>query len=193
MNPSDKQKQELEQETEELSLLRQEAELFRVTDDEGYQLAAGAVVELKAKAKALDTRRKEITRPIDAAKKSVMDLFRTPLNEIEKARKAFEKSMTTWDREQAEARQKLLQAAAQEKKPAKARELVKAATVTDLESPDGLTVVKSWDFEIEYPQQVPRQLCAPVPALIRQIVQREGDKANIPGVRVFEKTTYRKK
>jgi hypothetical protein len=51
------------------------------------------------------------------------------------------------------------------------------------------SVVKTvWKFEIVDAGQVPREYCEPVPGKIRKVVEALGDKANIPGVRVFPET-----
>jgi len=47
------------------------------------------------------------------------------------------------------------------------------------------SVTKRWKYEITDPQLVPREYCAPSDKLIKAQVDTFGDKADIPGVRVF--------
>lgn len=65
-----------------------------------YQEAAEELKSIKAKSKTLEDRRKAITAPLDAAKKSVMDLFRAPLAALEEAERIFKRKMITFDDEQ---------------------------------------------------------------------------------------------
>lgn len=65
-----------------------------------YAAAARELQELKGRAKALDERRKEITRPLDEAKKAILDLFRAPLAVLEEAEGVLKRSIITWDAEQ---------------------------------------------------------------------------------------------
>ncbi len=60
-------------------------EAFEVTDEPTYEIAADELKSIKAKAAALDDQRKAITRPLDEAKRAVMDLFRAPLATLERA------------------------------------------------------------------------------------------------------------
>jgi hypothetical protein len=65
-----------------------------------YSEAAEELKAIKAKSKTLEDRRKAITTPLDAAKKSVMDLFRAPLAALEEAERIFKRKMITFDDEQ---------------------------------------------------------------------------------------------
>lgn len=53
----------------------------------------------------------------------------------------------------------------------------------------GEVVTPGWDFEITTPDDVPRNLCDPSESRIRKIVSALGDKANIPGVTVWPKSS----
>jgi hypothetical protein len=54
-------------------------ESFEVSDPATFEIGADELKAIKAKASALDDQRKAITKPMDDAKKAVMDLFRGPL------------------------------------------------------------------------------------------------------------------
>lgn len=51
---------------------------FIIQGQDDYQLAADQLKQIKNKGKALDEQRKKMTQPLDSAKKSIMDFFRTP-------------------------------------------------------------------------------------------------------------------
>lgn len=73
---------------------------FEVTDDATFELAADELKSIKAKAAALDERRKSITKPMDDAKKAVMDLFRGPLALLEQAEGVLKGKMLTYQQDQ---------------------------------------------------------------------------------------------
>lgn len=62
-------------------------------------LATEILKEIKSRYKELETQRKEITAPLDKAKKAVMDLFRTPLENLEKAEKKLKAGITAYTAE----------------------------------------------------------------------------------------------
>lgn len=78
----------------------EQATFFVIDSPAMYELAADELKEIKAKAKALNDKRKAITTPIDEAKKSVMDLFRAPLDTLAKAEDSIKKAMMDYTNEQ---------------------------------------------------------------------------------------------
>lgn len=74
---------------------------FKIDSPMMFEMAGEELRTIKAKAKALEDRRKAITGPMDKAKKEVMDLFRKPLEVLEKAEGALKRTML--DYQQAEA------------------------------------------------------------------------------------------
>ena len=79
--------------------LLKKAELTISTQPE-YEIAGDVLKEVKARYKELDTQRKEITKPIDTAKKAVMDLFSPPLSLLEKAEMKIKGLMLGYTTEQ---------------------------------------------------------------------------------------------
>lgn len=73
---------------------------FEVTDDATYTLAADELVVIKARATKLDEQRKAITKPMDDAKKAVMDLFRGPLDLLAQAESILKSKMLGYQQEQ---------------------------------------------------------------------------------------------
>lgn len=71
-----------------------------VSDQMGYEVAAGILTQVKSRYKELDGQRKQITKPIDEAKKSVMELFRNPLELLEKAESYIKRVMIDYTTEQ---------------------------------------------------------------------------------------------
>lgn len=72
----------------------------KVTSNEDYQSANEKLKDIKRLYKDLDEKRKSITRPIDAAKKSVMDFFKAPLFALSESERHLKATMLDWNREQ---------------------------------------------------------------------------------------------
>lgn len=73
---------------------------FTIDSQQMYELAGGELKEISAKLKALESKRKAITGPLDKAKKEVMDLFRGPLATLEQAESAIKTAMLSYQSEQ---------------------------------------------------------------------------------------------
>ncbi len=80
------------------------ANRYKITTATEYTGAAEQLKLVKAKAKDLDTTRKNLTQPIDESKKRIMDFFRAPLQFLADAEAAIKKSMISYDNEQARIR-----------------------------------------------------------------------------------------
>ena len=65
-----------------------------------YELAGIELVELQAMFKKLEGDRFALTRPLDAVKKGIMDLYRKPLEMIESKAKAIKAGMLVFDKEE---------------------------------------------------------------------------------------------
>lgn len=73
---------------------------FDVVDATTCELAAEELKEIKRRASALDEERKKITKPLDEAKKAVMDLFRGPLDVLARAESALKGKILTFQQEE---------------------------------------------------------------------------------------------
>lgn len=94
-------------------------ESFEVTDAATFELGAEELKAIKAKAATLEDQRKAITKPMDDAKKAVMDLFRGPLDLLTKAEGVLKGKLLAYQQEEtrkaAEQRRIVEQAAAAER------------------------------------------------------------------------------
>lgn len=89
-----------------------------VQNDEQRGNILDLVKKIKTIAKGLEDERMATTRPMDEAKKQVMDLYRQPLDNLAKAESVIKKAVIDYDNEQrrkAEELQRKLQAEAEEK------------------------------------------------------------------------------
>ena len=65
-----------------------------------YENAAEFLKCIKRTAKSIEDKRKSITRPLDMAKKSIMDLFRKPLCDLSEAEGLVKRGMLAFSQEQ---------------------------------------------------------------------------------------------
>jgi hypothetical protein len=75
-------------------------EAFEVNDDATYELAAEELNAIKRRSSTLEDQRKAITKPMDDAKKAVMDLFRGPIDLLTKAEGILKGKMLGYQQEQ---------------------------------------------------------------------------------------------
>lgn len=76
------------------------AQTVAITDNKTYNEANELVRRIKEKSKDLNSRRKEITKPLDDAKKKVMELFKPPLEVMNSAEKIIKAKMIGYNEAQ---------------------------------------------------------------------------------------------
>ncbi len=82
-----------------ITLFNQAKEVAITTQPE-YDIAGTLLQKIKGREKEIESKRKEITRPLDVAKKAVMDLFRAPLEKLGIAEGNIKPGMVTFDEKQ---------------------------------------------------------------------------------------------
>ena len=68
-----------------------------ITSHKDYEYCTEQVKDIKRRWKALKAKQVEVTKPLDVARKAVMDLFRTPLELLVKAEWILKHEATVWD------------------------------------------------------------------------------------------------
>lgn len=95
------------------------AQSITIDSPEMYQTAASELQAIKRKAKDLEAQRVDLVTPLNATVKKINDLFRAPLDFLNRAETTIKASMITFDKEQerraAEERRKAEEAAAKER------------------------------------------------------------------------------
>lgn len=81
------------------------AESIEIDGPEMYEIASGQLKEVKAMSKRLEEQRKSITKPLDEAKKAVMDTFRPAMEFCDQAEGMIKRGMLGYDNEQRRIRQ----------------------------------------------------------------------------------------
>ena len=86
--------------TEESAIILTATKDVTIKTQGDYEEAAEVLGLIKRKQKALETRRKSITSPLNIAKQAIMDLFRKPLSFLAEAEIKTKDSMLAYDEEQ---------------------------------------------------------------------------------------------
>ena len=71
-----------------------------ITTPAEYEAGAGLLKEIKSRIVLLDDKRKEMTRPLDESKKRILDLFRGPIDNYEKAKQFIMRALVSYQAEQ---------------------------------------------------------------------------------------------
>jgi len=154
-----------------------------------YEEAADILMEIKTRAKAVETTRTNITKPLLAAKREIDKLFKAPAQHFKKAETGIKRGMLTYAREMEEKARRLEEEARAlaEKKDATITEvrdaLVQATTETKTPKVSGIVTRKVMRFEIEDANQLPREFLKPDEAKIKAAVKAG---IAISGVRVWQ-------
>jgi len=86
--------------TDDIPVLFDKCNSLQIANQTQYESVAVILKDVKSRYKELESQRKEITSPLDVAKKAVMDLYRKPLELLESAEKTIKKLMINYTDEQ---------------------------------------------------------------------------------------------
>lgn len=187
---------------------------YSVASAADYQVAGDELKRVKDAQKKLDALRKSMTQPLDAAKKAILDFFRTPEEKLARAESGIKRAMLAFSEEE-ERKRREIQARAEaearkererlEKQAAKAAEKgqvekaavleqAAAATVAPIAMPEparvtGVSTREVWRFEVVDPALVPRDYLAVDEKKIGGVVRALKGDTRIPGVRVWSEKT----
>lgn len=188
---------------------------YSVSDSFAFEGATATLRTIKEKLSDLETRRKGITKPLDDAKASVMDLFRGPKEQLERADRVIRAAMQAYLKAeeakrielQRQAEEKAKAAAAEEQRRlaleaekdlAEGRELAAMEKIERAESvaviPEivpqgykskGATPTKNWTFQIVDVSAIPREYLVPDEKLLKALAKSRKEAASVPGVKFF--------
>jgi chromosome segregation ATPase len=102
------------------------AKAYEIDGPETEEMAAEELREIKRRQKALDTQRKEMTRPLDESKKRIMELFKTPLDALSQAERLIKAALGKYH-EAIEKERRRLEAEARERARKEQEKLQKRA------------------------------------------------------------------
>jgi hypothetical protein len=210
MQPDIASNPEVRELAEQTDQLLQIASSYRVTTAAEYTAAGEELKKVKAAAKRLDEIRKSMTKPLDAAKRAIMDFFREPETKLQRAESDIKRAMIAYSEEQErirrEEQRKAEEAARKEREKLEAQAAKAAAAgkieraeqleqraatvvapVIQREAPKvtGLATREVWKFEIIDASALPREYLTVDEKKIGAVVRALKGDTNIPGVRVW--------
>lgn len=152
-----------------------------ITTDAALTWAGDTLKHAKTRAKELDAKRLEVTRPIMTAKAAIDGLFNPLIERYEEAERILKAKIAARFQAIETERRALMVASAAEH----AAGGTPTAIIPEPAAVQGVSVRKVLDFEIVNPALVPRDLCSPDVAKVRAAIKL--GEHEIPGVRVFER------
>lgn len=142
--------QEAKEVSESTDLLLQEAKDFKIKTVADLEISANILKTIKQKKKKIDEVRKSLTRPLDAAKKRIMDFFRPAENKLQEAENTIEKTILDFRAEERKRVEEEQKKAAEEAKKKQEEELARiqkeqeeAEMVGDCETVEKLEMQKT--------------------------------------------------
>jgi len=167
--------------------------LFIVTDEASADYAASMIKQARAILKSKEEERKTITGPLLAAKNATDAYFKPATQAIQTIIDHYKGEIGRFKAERERERVAVLTQSAAEI----AQGIVPTAPIPAPVHVQGTTIKAVWDFEITDALAVPRELCSPDEAKIRQAIwyadTEHTPPRDIPGVRFFlrERVTVR--
>ena len=142
--------QEAKEVSESTDLLLQEAKDFKIKTVADLEISANILKTIKQRKKKIDEVRKSLTRPLDAAKKRIMDFFRPAENKLAEAENTIEKTILDFRAEERKRVEEEQKKAAEEAKKKQEEELARiqkeqeeAEMVGDCETVENLEMQKT--------------------------------------------------
>jgi hypothetical protein len=150
--------------------------------------AGNVLAEIRSKIAELEKQRKDLTAPINEAKKRVDALFNVPKEYWQACNVALSERLLAAETEAEAAQMKALAAVAEAGGQVETATLMVAHDTP--RTPEGLQARTSWSFEIEDESKVPDDYWIIDESYIAKRI-RAGER-EIPGVRIFEAKAYTK-
>jgi len=172
---------------------------LRVTSPETQKDAEDLLISARAAWKEADEKRKELTRPLDEAKRRIIQLFQPYMNRLETGISILNRELTAYHEalialRREEERRALEEQAARMKEAQETGEVVEPVELdsvphvakTSRAHIGTVTYREDWDIQVVDAAKVPRDLCEPSLPRIRARV-KSGVRV-IPGVLVNRRT-----
>lgn len=158
-----------------------------VETPEQIEIAGAILVDVKGEYKRLDERLKQITAPMNAALKSVRDLFRPALLALEEAESLLKAKISQAQLAIAETNRRAMEATQAALAAGNVRLAAQASSaIVSTEAPSGVSYRDAWTFRVVDASKLPRDFLMPDMKKIAAHVKVHGDKHPIPGVEVVK-------
>lgn len=175
---------ELEPESNQVNQGLVNLQAFQITDEPGLIWATDMLRTAKSRSTELESKRKEITGPINQAKRAVDALFNPVIDLYEQAERTLKQKIADYTNRVEEQRRAIMVQSAEEYQAGG----TPIASIPEPVQVAGVSVAKIWDYEITDSDQVSRLLCSPDPSKIRAFMSRSDmTQAEANGIRFFQK------
>lgn len=175
----------LSQETKELNESLELIKDFYIESEEDKQFAAESLSEIKNQWKALEKKRKSITKPMNAALKEANALFKPALSALSEMEEIWKRLLLEADQREEKEQERLIEQADEASTPKETQEsLVKAAALRS--KPNNISYRHTWSFRVVNPDALPREFLVPDQRKIWEVVRKNKEYTDIPGVEVFQ-------
>lgn len=188
-----------------------------ITDAQQMEEAGALLRSIKTRAKELEEKRFDLTRPIDTAKANIMALFKPIADKLANAERLIKTGIINYERAIAEENRRLQEIA--DKHAAEEAERRKVAILRDAEAamaedkpelalayvnkaedvkpmpvnvaanrrPSGISLKKEWVHEVVDPKMIPDQFKTVDEAALARYAKAMKEKAEVAGVRFYER------
>lgn len=194
------------------------AQSFRIVSNDGYITAAEILKSIKGRYQEIEAKRKEMTLPLDEAKRRVMDFFRQPLQQLSSAEGQIKGAMVGFTQEQERVRrqeEQRIQALAREEQERldrlatekisqaqqegnldEAEKILDAVVqvavpivVSEKPKVEGIKTVTRWSYKIIDETLIPREYLMPCEKVLAHIAITTKGTIKIPGVEFYSDST----
>lgn len=160
---------------------------FPVATKEQIELASSILVEVKGKAKVLEERLQEITRPLNAALASVRDLFRPALNAYSEAELLLKRRIADAHLAIEKANREAMAVAQAQMAAGNVHAAAQAATaMVERPATEGVRTQEILTYRVVNALEVPREFLTVDDKKVRAHLAAHGENTKIPGI-VIEK------
>jgi len=87
-------------------IVAKDFEGYQIVNNDAYSFAGEHLKKVKSISAEIDEKRRSMTKPLDEAKKKIMDFFKGPLDKLARVEGNIKNAMLTFQREQEEIRRK---------------------------------------------------------------------------------------
>lgn len=97
---------EAQQLVDRAEIIAKDFDGYKIVNNSNYEFAGEHLKKIKALYQEVDEKRKSMTKPLDEAKKRIMDFFKVPLDKLTRVESNIKNAMLSFQREQEEIRRK---------------------------------------------------------------------------------------
>jgi hypothetical protein len=165
--------------------------LLQIRDQEDLDAANGYLEQVKDEHRRIKADRDAIARPARQAIEELDKRVQPVLKAYQAAEKILKDKISFALAATQQAQDRALEAVGEGARDSDVLAVAHGENL--LETPDNVSVIKAWGFEITDPEQVPREFCEPDTKRIRAYIGAKKGQVEIPGVRVFQEDQVRQR